>query len=161
MAPIWQFYLYLPFSFFLWMSSISFILFSIYNSLIRAYTCFWALSSWQKKLEVCASVSREEEVKRLEAALKRAESSVDRDKREEVEQKALQDAVNEEKRARKQGKTSWWMSRCPYIQNLMIEVRVLTMLLFISSRKERAFVTCTLQRFSCVWRGFGCKESCR
>lgn len=52
---------------------------------------------------------REEEVARLEQAVKRAESSVNRDKREQVEQDALQKVKEEEKEKRKAGKGAWHM----------------------------------------------------
>lgn len=52
---------------------------------------------------------REQEVGRLELALKRAESSVNKDKREMVEQKALASVTKEEREKRKQGKGGWWM----------------------------------------------------
>ncbi|KAF5374881.1 hypothetical protein D9758_000320 [Tetrapyrgos nigripes] len=50
---------------------------------------------------------REAEVQRLELAVKRAESSVNRDRREEVEQKALDRVSKEEREQRKAGKGSW------------------------------------------------------
>lgn len=55
---------------------------------------------------------REEEVKRLEHAVKRAESAVNSDKRERVELRALQSAKKTEEEKRKQGKASWWMKQC-------------------------------------------------
>lgn len=55
---------------------------------------------------------REEEVTRLEHAMKRAESSVNLDNRERVELEALQSAKQTEKDKRKQGKAGWWMKRC-------------------------------------------------
>ena len=55
---------------------------------------------------------REEEVKRLEHAMKRAESVVNLDNRARVELKALQSAKQTEKEKREQGKAGWWMKRC-------------------------------------------------
>jgi ribosomal RNA-processing protein 36 len=55
---------------------------------------------------------REEEVARLEQAIKRAESNVNKDKREQVEQDALQKAKQEEKEKRKVGKGAWHMKDC-------------------------------------------------
>jgi ribosomal RNA-processing protein 36 len=52
---------------------------------------------------------RTAEVTRLEQALKRAESSVNRDKREKVERMAMDKAKQEEKERRKQGKGAWYM----------------------------------------------------
>ena len=52
---------------------------------------------------------REQEVARLEQAAKRAESNVNRDQRERVEQDALQKAKQEEKEKRKAGKGAWHM----------------------------------------------------
>jgi ribosomal RNA-processing protein 36 len=55
---------------------------------------------------------RQQEVTRLELAVKRAESSVNKDRREMVEQKALSKVVKEERDQRKQGKGGWWMKEC-------------------------------------------------
>ncbi|KAH7912531.1 hypothetical protein BJ138DRAFT_988671, partial [Hygrophoropsis aurantiaca] len=52
---------------------------------------------------------REEEVRRLELAVKRGESSVNRDKREKIEVEALGKIAKEEKERRKQGKAGWWL----------------------------------------------------
>ncbi|PSS37671.1 hypothetical protein PHLCEN_2v495 [Hermanssonia centrifuga] len=52
---------------------------------------------------------REFEVQRLERALKRAESTVNRDKRERVEQSALSKVRQEEREKQKQGKGAWYM----------------------------------------------------
>lgn len=52
---------------------------------------------------------REQEVQRLERALKRAESLVNRDKREKVEASALSKLRQEEKEKQKQGKGAWYM----------------------------------------------------
>ncbi|KAJ3474168.1 hypothetical protein NLI96_g12615 [Meripilus lineatus] len=52
---------------------------------------------------------REQEVVRLERAMKRAESTVNRDKREKVEQTAMQKVAQEEREKRKQGKKAWYM----------------------------------------------------
>ena len=55
---------------------------------------------------------REQEVAKLEQAVKRAESNVNRDKREQIEQDALQKAKQEEKEKRKAGKSAWHMKNC-------------------------------------------------
>ncbi|KAI6114403.1 hypothetical protein F5141DRAFT_1270663 [Pisolithus sp. B1] len=55
--------------------------------------------------------AREEEVRRLELAVKRAESAVNRDARERVETEALQRVTQAEKQKRKQGKGAWFMKR--------------------------------------------------
>ena len=52
---------------------------------------------------------REAEVDRLERAVKRAESAVNRDKRERVEQEAIAKAMHEEKEKRKQGKGAFYL----------------------------------------------------
>ncbi|OAX38762.1 DUF947-domain-containing protein [Rhizopogon vinicolor AM-OR11-026] len=52
---------------------------------------------------------REREVGRLELAVKRGESTVNRDKREKVETDALQKATREEREKRQHGKAGWWM----------------------------------------------------
>ncbi|KAG6334259.1 hypothetical protein ID866_4834 [Astraeus odoratus] len=54
---------------------------------------------------------REEEVKRLELAMKRAESAVNRDTKEKVEADALRKVAQAEKEKRKQGKGAWFMKR--------------------------------------------------
>ncbi|KIJ17790.1 hypothetical protein PAXINDRAFT_9734 [Paxillus involutus ATCC 200175] len=54
---------------------------------------------------------RDEEVKRLELAVKRAESAVNRDTRERVDVEALQSAKHAEKEKRNHGKSDWWMKR--------------------------------------------------
>ncbi|KAJ8486760.1 hypothetical protein ONZ45_g14558 [Pleurotus djamor] len=51
----------------------------------------------------------EQEVGRLELAVKRAESAVNRDKREKVEETALSQVAEAEREKRKQGKRGWWM----------------------------------------------------
>ena len=52
---------------------------------------------------------REAEVERLERAVKRAESAVNKDRREKVEMEALSKAAKEEREKRKQGKKAWYM----------------------------------------------------
>ncbi|KAI9511799.1 hypothetical protein F5148DRAFT_949007, partial [Russula earlei] len=52
---------------------------------------------------------REEEVERLSLAVKRAESSVNRDKRERVEQEALSTMAKEERNKRQKGKKPFWL----------------------------------------------------
>ena len=51
----------------------------------------------------------EEEIERIIRALKRAESTVHRDKREKVEYEALAKVAREEKLKQKEGKGSWFM----------------------------------------------------
>lgn len=52
---------------------------------------------------------QEEIIRKLELAVKRAESAVNQDKREKVEQEALAKAAREEEAKRKSGKAQWWM----------------------------------------------------
>lgn len=52
---------------------------------------------------------RENEVEKLELAVKRAESAVNKDRREEVERGALDKLKKEEKEKQGQGKGSWWI----------------------------------------------------
>jgi hypothetical protein len=52
---------------------------------------------------------REEEVNRLELAVKRAESTVNRERREEAERQALGKLSQEEREKRKSGKRGWWL----------------------------------------------------
>ena len=55
---------------------------------------------------------REQEVNRLELAVKRLESVVNRDRREKIEQQALRTVAKEEQEKRKHGKREWWMKKC-------------------------------------------------
>jgi len=57
---------------------------------------------------------REQEVAKLEQAVKRAESNVNRDKREQIEQEALRTAKQDEKEKRKVGKGAWHMKDCKF-----------------------------------------------
>ena len=52
---------------------------------------------------------REAEVERLVLAVKRAESSANRDKREKVEQEALSAIKKEEQQKREKGKKAFWL----------------------------------------------------
>ncbi|KAI0004132.1 hypothetical protein BJV74DRAFT_427135 [Russula compacta] len=54
---------------------------------------------------------REAEVERLALAVKRAESFVNRDKRERVEQQALSAVTKEERNKRQNGKTAFWLKK--------------------------------------------------
>ncbi|CCL99037.1 uncharacterized protein FIBRA_01046 [Fibroporia radiculosa] len=54
---------------------------------------------------------RQLEVQRLEQALKRAESSVNKDRREKVEQDALEKVTKEEREKRKAGKGAWYLKK--------------------------------------------------
>ena len=55
---------------------------------------------------------REQEVQRLERAVKRAESTVNKDRQEKVNQEALSKVAREEKEWRKQGKGAWYLKSC-------------------------------------------------
>ncbi len=52
---------------------------------------------------------REAEVDRLERAVKRAESMVNKDRREKVEMEALRKVIKEEREKQKEGKKAWYM----------------------------------------------------
>ena len=52
---------------------------------------------------------REQEVQRLERAVKRAESTVNKDRMDKIQQSALQKARQEEREKRKDGKKAWYM----------------------------------------------------
>ena len=54
---------------------------------------------------------REREVYRLEQAVKRAESMVNRDRLQQVEKEALSKVKKEEQEKRIQGKGEWWMKK--------------------------------------------------
>lgn len=62
---------------------------------------------------------REREVGRLELAVKRGESSVNRDKREKVEMDALERVGREERDKRRKGKAGWWMKSAEKKELLM------------------------------------------
>jgi ribosomal RNA-processing protein 36 len=64
----------------------------------------------------------EEELTRLELALRRAESAVNRDRREKVEMEAMNKAMKDEKKLRKQGKSAWWMKRCKSLVPLLFSL---------------------------------------
>jgi ribosomal RNA-processing protein 36 len=55
---------------------------------------------------------RQAEVERLVLAVKRAESSVNSDKREKVEQEALNALTREERQKRQKGKKAFWLKKC-------------------------------------------------
>jgi ribosomal RNA-processing protein 36 len=57
---------------------------------------------------------REQEVRRLELAMKKAESLVNRDARDRIERDALNEVMKAEADKRKQGKRDWWMKKCTY-----------------------------------------------
>jgi ribosomal RNA-processing protein 36 len=52
---------------------------------------------------------RESEVKRLELAVKRMESLVNRDRQDKIQVEALRKATKDEREKQKQGKQGWWM----------------------------------------------------
>jgi ribosomal RNA-processing protein 36 len=54
---------------------------------------------------------REAEVERLALAVKRTESSINRDKREKVEQEALSAITKEERNKRQKGKKAFWLKK--------------------------------------------------
>jgi ribosomal RNA-processing protein 36 len=57
-------------------------------------------------------IERDQEVKRLELAVKRAESMVNKDNKDTTERQALLKLTKEEREKRKQGKKRWWMKEC-------------------------------------------------
>ncbi|TFY82649.1 hypothetical protein EWM64_g1360 [Hericium alpestre] len=62
---------------------------------------------------------RELEVERLELAVKRAESMVNRDKREKIEQEALARMAQEEKGKRQHGKGAFWLKKSEQKKELL------------------------------------------
>lgn len=56
--------------------------------------------------------SREKEVERLEKALKKTESVVNRERQQQVESQALNKLRKEEKEKQKTGKKAWWLKKC-------------------------------------------------
>lgn len=86
---------------------------------------------------------REDEVQRLERAVKRAESSVNRDEREHVEREALEKALKEEKDKRKAGKGEWHLKKCKFC----IVIRYVNLFsCLLPSRKERTTHTSSPRR---------------
>jgi len=65
---------------------------------------------------------REQEVAKLEQAVKRAESNVNRDRREQIEQEALGKASQEEREKRKAGKGAWHMKEAEK-RKLLVKAR--------------------------------------
>jgi ribosomal RNA-processing protein 36 len=59
---------------------------------------------------------RQEEVTRLERALKRSESNVERAKRQRSEAEALRVKKKEERELNKQGKGVWHMKKCAFLE---------------------------------------------
>lgn len=55
---------------------------------------------------------QEREVNRLELAVKRAESTVNKDRRDKVDHEALHQVKKEEREKQKDGKGGWWMKEC-------------------------------------------------
>lgn len=55
---------------------------------------------------------REQEVERLERAVKRAESTVNKDRQEKISQEALARVAKEERERQKQGKGAWHLKDC-------------------------------------------------
>ncbi|KIY53375.1 DUF947-domain-containing protein, partial [Fistulina hepatica ATCC 64428] len=54
---------------------------------------------------------REQELERMERAIKRVESIVNKEKRDKIEQDALNTVARGEREKRKQGKVGWWMKK--------------------------------------------------
>lgn len=69
---------------------------------------------------------REREVEKLELAVKRSESMVNRDKREKIEQEALRKVTKEEREKRAQGKGDFWIKSCAFLLHLLSRVSGMT-----------------------------------
>lgn len=92
----------------------------------------------RKRLSSAPRDLREEyeaEVGRLELALKRAESSVNRDKREKAEFGALAKVSEEEREKRKQGKGGWWMKECKLLPYMILQLSD-SLPLSVAAKKE-------------------------
>lgn len=79
---------------------------------------------------------REREVQRLELAVKRAESTVNKDKREKIEQEALSRATKEEKDKQKQGKGQYWLKNGTFDSSLSAVGAILRFLDILGMKKE-------------------------
>lgn len=101
---------------------------------------------------------REAEVERLERAVKRAESAVNRDKRERVEQEAIASATREEKEKRKHGKGAFYLKdgmSCPVLAPYIM------WLTCHYSRQKEATSQSSLRSYGCRGRQACCQESYR
>lgn len=61
---------------------------------------------------------REAEVRRLELAVKRAESQVNKDRQDRIEQEAVEKLAGEERKKRKEGKEEWHLKKCKCWESL-------------------------------------------
>lgn len=68
---------------------------------------------------------REHEVYRLEQAVKRMESLVNKDRLDQVAREALGKATKEEKAKRQHGKGGWWMKECKRLATIIIVEKLL------------------------------------
>jgi ribosomal RNA-processing protein 36 len=75
----------------------------------------------------------EGEVQRLQLALKRAESAVNKDHMDKIQREALQKVSKNEKEKRKQGKGSWFLKKC---QLFRFSSAVAPLMLIISADKR-------------------------
>jgi ribosomal RNA-processing protein 36 len=74
-----------------------------------------SLKRARKRLESASRDLRpqyEEEIEKLNLAVKRAESAVNKDRREHTESEAMRRVVADERQKRQQGKGAWWLKRC-------------------------------------------------
>lgn len=62
-----------------------------------------------RKMTSLSPGDRAREVQRLELAVKRMESLVNRDRQDKIQMEALHKAKKEEREMQKQGKQGWWM----------------------------------------------------
>ena len=79
---------------------------------------------------------REQEVAKSEQAVKRAESNVNRDKREQIELDALGKVKQEEKEKRKAGKGAWHMKDCKIISSLTLAWILMCLCYAIAEKRE-------------------------
>jgi ribosomal RNA-processing protein 36 len=65
---------------------------------------------------------RDQEVNRLELAVKRAESAVNKDRNDLTESETLLKLTKEEKERRNQGKKHWWLKGCKHCLDFMLRI---------------------------------------
>lgn len=70
---------------------------------------------------------REQEIERLERAVKRMEGLVNRDRQEAIQQKAFANIKHEEKEKQKQGKGQWFLKDCKH-HHLRVLIRLINVL---------------------------------
>lgn len=77
----------------------------------------------------------EAETQRLELAVKRAESTVNRERMDGVQREALRKAAKDEKEKQKQGKGNWYLKKGKWLARLFC-IQMLTLMLKRQRKNE-------------------------